>query len=159
MPAGFRGIKKYCEHCGILLKLNSSRDIHRKRFCSRNCLALQMRKEGKLFGQEHTHTQKTKEKMRKSKIELLATGWIPLGWRKYSPKLRISVHHGYKFLGTKREHRLLIEKELGRNLSFDEVVHHKDLNKLNNSINNLIVMMRAEHTKLHDRLRWELVNA
>ena len=47
------------------------------------------------------------------------------------------------------EHRLQIEKKLGRFLNSDEVVHHKDEDKHNNKIENLEVMSRAEHTRLH----------
>jgi hypothetical protein len=34
-------------------------------------------------------------------------------------------------------HRYLMEQHLGRKLRKDETVHHKDLNKLNNNIDNL----------------------
>jgi len=37
MPKEFRNIDKFCECCGKQLKLNNSRDIQRKRFCSREC--------------------------------------------------------------------------------------------------------------------------
>jgi hypothetical protein len=38
---------------------------------------------------------------------------------------------------------------LGRDLKPNEVVHHKDGNKLNNKKNNLEVMTKAEHYKIH----------
>lgn len=47
------------------------------------------------------------------------------------------------------EHRLRIEDKLKRFLSSDEVVHHKDGDKHNNKIENLEVMSRSEHTRLH----------
>jgi hypothetical protein len=50
---------------------------------------------------------------------------------------------------TKDEHRLIMERFLGRKLSSNEVVHHKDGNKRNNDINNLEVMSRSKHSKLH----------
>lgn len=46
-------------------------------------------------------------------------------------------------------HRLVMEKHLGRKLRHDEVVHHIDGNGLNNSIENLQVMKRGEHSRLH----------
>ena len=52
-----------------------------------------------------------------------------------------------------RVHRLLMEAFLGRALTDDEVVHHIDLNKLNNEISNIKVMTRAEHARLHMELR------
>ena len=46
-------------------------------------------------------------------------------------------------------HRLLMEQILGRKLDFDEVVHHINGNSLDNDPSNLMVMTRAEHTRLH----------
>ena len=49
-----------------------------------------------------------------------------------------------------------MEEHLGRKLRSDEIVHHKDGNKLNNSIDNLELLTRAEHINLH---RTELIAA
>lgn len=46
-------------------------------------------------------------------------------------------------------HRVIMEKKLGRQLSRDEVVHHKDECRSNNNESNLEVMTRAEHTSHH----------
>ena len=51
---------------------------------------------------------------------------------------------------------LTINSILGRKLRSDEIVHHKDGNKLNNSIDNLELLTRAEHINLH---RIELIAA
>jgi len=51
-------------------------------------------------------------------------------------------HHGH-------EHRIIMEKKLGRKLKKDEIVHHKDGNRMNNDISNLQVMTKSEHTKHH----------
>ena len=45
--------------------------------------------------------------------------------------------------------RYIIAKELGRELTEDEEVHHIDGNPLNNDINNLQVLTKEEHAKLH----------
>jgi hypothetical protein len=47
------------------------------------------------------------------------------------------------------EHRLVMEEILGRPLLDEEVVHHKDEDKLNNHPDNLEVMTRSEHTTHH----------
>lgn len=46
-------------------------------------------------------------------------------------------------------HRLIAERKLGRSLKPNEVVHHIDGNKYNNDPDNLCVMSRSEHAKLH----------
>ena len=53
-------------------------------------------------------------------------------------------NHGYVY-----EHRLNMEKHIGRYLEKDEVVHHIDFNKQNNDISNLIIMTPQEHIILH----------
>jgi len=57
--------------------------------------------------------------------------------------------HGYRYIGSRAEHRLVMEERLGRALSFNEVVHHKDGNTLNNAPDNLEVMDRADHVRSH----------
>ncbi len=52
------------------------------------------------------------------------------------------------------EHRLVMEKHIGRYLTRTEIIHHKDRNTLNNKINNLSLIKNiSEHNKLHPRSR------
>lgn len=53
------------------------------------------------------------------------------------------------------EHRLVAENHLGRTLSKNEVVHHKDGNRYNNSWKNLEVMTRDGHSQRHATLKKE----
>lgn len=65
------------------------------------------------------------------------------GYRAYT------VHYDTGKKTTVLEHREIMEKLIGRKLSSNEHVHHKDENKLNNSIDNLIVLPREAHALHH----------
>ena len=49
----------------------------------------------------------------------------------------------------RREHRVIVEKNIGRRLEPWEVVHHKDGNPSNNAIDNLEVVEFGAHTAEH----------
>lgn len=144
MPAGFG--TKNCEICKSIIYLKIKRDIERKRFCSRRCLGVWMIKSGTL---KFKMTKTIRKKMRQSKLNLLKTGWKPIGWKKFDIPPHFNAHHGYIFKGTKRLHRVLAEQKIGRKLVNGEIVHHVDRNKLNNNLDNLEVMTRSEHMRLH----------
>lgn len=47
------------------------------------------------------------------------------------------------------EHRLVMEKHIGRKLSSKDVVHHINRDKLDNHIENLFLTNHVEHRKIH----------
>ena len=55
-----------------------------------------------------------------------------------------ATKNGYVLL-----HRVVMENYIGRLLTPDEVVHHKDHNKKNNDISNLELLTSKEHFRLH----------
>lgn len=65
----------------------------------------------------------------------------------------ISKQSGYRFIYINgkqiQEHRHVIEQHLGRKLSVSELVHHLNHDKLDNRIENLLVVTRSEHKKIH----------
>lgn len=56
--------------------------------------------------------------------------------------LKINGHH-------MDEHRYLMQQHVGRQLDRFELVHHKDHNKRNNSIDNLEIVTPKEHALIH----------
>lgn len=70
--------------------------------------------------------------------------------RIYCPTHPKSTSDGYVF-----EHRLIMEKHIGRYLRDDEVVHHINHVRNDNRLENLELMTFKEHASLHMRERWE----
>lgn len=77
-----------------------------------------------------------------------------LGHKTFDPNgyVRIQTSHGRKY-----QHILIAEQRIGRPLRFfgkgnpnNEIVHHKNGNKSDNSPVNLVVMTHAEHIALHN---------
>lgn len=48
------------------------------------------------------------------------------------------------------QHRIIAEWSLGRYLNEDEIVHHRNGNKLDNRPENLEVMLKGEHSTMHN---------
>lgn len=63
----------------------------------------------------------------------------------YCPSHPYADRNGYVL-----QHRLIVERSIGRILSPYEIVHHIDGNKGNNALENLTVLTRSEHMKIHN---------
>lgn len=64
-------------------------------------------------------------------------------WGEYG---RLWIKHN---TGRQRYHRYIMEKYLGRKLLPNEIVHHKDGDKMNNDLDNLKIMSQSKHMSLH----------
>jgi hypothetical protein len=56
------------------------------------------------------------------------------------------------------EYRLIVEKKLGRYLKSDEIIHHINGDMKDNRIENLKVVTRSEHIKIHHKQMTEAKN-
>lgn len=80
------------------------------------------------------------------------------------PKAEIRMLNGYRVIympehpksmsnenwfGYIYEHIVIVEQYVGRSLQENEVVHHLDFNRANNRIENLLLLDRGQHSKLH----------
>lgn len=61
---------------------------------------------------------------------------------------RTRIKHGYHYCGKKLLHRMIWEHYKGP-IPKGHVIHHKNGNKMNNTIENLECMSHAEHCRLH----------
>lgn len=68
---------------------------------------------------------------------------------RYESEGYIYIYDGEKHI---REHRYLMEKKIGRPLKPYEEVHHIDFDGKNNDMKNLVLLTKAQHTALHNKL-------
>src|SRR3990167_107440 len=77
---------------------------------------------------------------------------------KYASDGNGCIFRGYKIITVNKkyifEHRHIIEQLLGRKLKTSEVIHHKNGNKLDNRIENLLITNQAKHASHHMKIRY-----
>ena len=147
----FKAYRKFHKYCSNRCMQRYYNDIKRNTICACGC------NEKCLDG----HTWKAGHK---SKIDNYFTGknktgeeaWHYKGGKRKRPDGYLEIlsnnHPNKTKDGYVLEHRLVMEKHIKRYLTKEEIVHHIDENKSNNSIDNLeLLSSRSEHSKLHHR--------
>ena len=97
-----------------------------------------------LFRKGHKHSDATKRKLSLRKIGSKNPMWKGGKFGDGHGYIRITVKPKVYRL----EHRVVMEKYLGRKLKKDEHVHHINGNKKDNRIKNLKVLKKSEHHRL-----------
>lgn len=147
-----------CAFCGkVVTRYPSQLKGKKYIFCDRECMAKFSRKDTNpgryLEYRDYTNNAARFSELARKNNPTKMTPEVREKLR--NARLGTGEGKGYGKLYGKLEHRAVVEQALGRELRSDEVVHHKDGNKRNNTLGNLQVMTKAEHTRLHARQRRE----
>lgn len=154
-----------CEVCGDLFHPQWGRETE-QHYCSRKCYLHKRwgntpRNRCKQCGCDISHSGK--------RSQVFCSFGCRITWQRGKPRKRALIrygkggryrarrlpdHPGADRHGYVMEHRLVMERHIGRFLVVDEVVHHIDGNSANNTIHNLQLMLKTEHDSLHSRRRW-----
>lgn len=138
-------MKKDCLVCGkSFVTYLSKIALGKGKYCSKKC--------------SHSVTDKVLEE--NGRATRIQEGQLPHNFKGYRMTLSRKSSKPYKLIynpthpnatasGHVREHRLVMEKHLGRYLLKDEIVHHKDENTLNNTIENLEIMSKKDHDRMN----------
>ena len=155
-----------CSHCASPFHPQYGRPDNS--YCSRACYlrarwgTVTPKPECPVCGEPCTSTGRRKQKFCSFGCRVKAQA-EPRGQRngriRYGSKGRyyalLTPHHPHADgKGYVMEHRLVVEKAVGRFLTADEVVHHVDGDTRNNDMANLRLMAKADHDALHSRERW-----
>lgn len=129
---GRHTVRRVCERCGTTYKISPSQQYLRAaRFCSHRCLG-------------DASIKRPLERQHNGRCARLSQYGYVMLWEPTHP-------HAMK--GWILEHRLIVERRLGRLLHSNEHVHHRNGQKDDNRDANLVVLSHHEHSRLHNDAR------
>lgn len=117
-----------CKQCGKKYTVIPSRLLKTK-FCSRSCRSIYT---GFLRSQ-------------RAKPRLSTQGYF---------FVKNATHHRANKQGYAKVADIVLEDKIGRKLKPNEVAHHIDINKQNDSPDNLLLVDKSEHSVLHCKKNW-----
>lgn len=107
---------------------------------------------GKIFPKGiFKHSEYSKKKIALARLGIGNGQWKGGRWRNKDGYVLVKFynHHSKRSQDYVFEHRLVMERHLGRNLKSSEVVHHINGRRDDNRIENLILMKHGEHARHH----------
>jgi hypothetical protein len=132
-------IQKTCKQCGATFSVKNYRKDSAQ-FCSYSCTAK--------YRYHHTpELRKAFSKHKSGKEHPMWNGGKTVNSQGYV-LIHTPEHPHCSKRGYVREHRLVMEKKLGRYLEPNEVVHHKNGKKDDNRIENLELMKKKDHDRV-----------
>ena len=140
-------IQKYrCERCGIEFE---AQDWRKRRFCSKKCSA-QRPNNGK-YKKGYKHDAETETKRIKSIRKNPSCGMLG---KKHSEKTKKQMSESskkpYNYIDGGYHEKIKTDKcEICGESQKRILIHHKDKNRKNNEINNLIAVCDKCHSKIH----------
>jgi len=151
---------KKCLYCNKDFSFKFTKSRVRK-YCSRECSAKGIPRHSGQFKKGHVGYWKGKKQSKETINKRIKKGKDHYNWKggkTLDSSGYVLIHvENYPFCITGNyafEHRIVMEKHLGRFLKPEEEVHHKDKNRLNNRIKNLRLFKdKSSHMKHHAKIR------
>ncbi len=130
------------------------------KFCSHKCNGVAFTGSGNpFFGKQMDDAAKARWRATRDKNESWFVGEKNVRWkggRFVGSQGYVLVKAGDEYV---LEHRFVMEQHIGRPLLDTEIVHHINENKQDNRIENLQIMSRAEHNRIHRLLEKQRVTS